>query len=134
AARKILSRLHEVMAARTQAQVKLNEVVKIIGQELSSEVCSVYLLRDGMLELFATRGLKQKAVHVTRLAPGEGLVGIIVNNVETLNLEEASGHPDFAYRPETGEERFHSFAGVPIVRRERAIGALCVQHFEPRAY
>ncbi|MBU0555731.1 MAG: phosphoenolpyruvate--protein phosphotransferase [Alphaproteobacteria bacterium] len=134
AARRILSRLHEVMAARTQAQVKLNKVVEIIGQELSSEVCSIYLLRDGMLELFATRGLKQEAVHVTRLAQGEGLVGMIAKNVETLNLEEASGHPDFAYRPETGEERFHSFAGVPIVRRENAIGALCVQHLDPRGY
>lgn len=134
AARRILSRLHEVMAARSPAQVKLNKVVEIVGQELSSEVCSIYLLRDGMLELFATRGLKQEAVHVTRMALGEGLVGTIAQNVETLNLEEASGHPDFAYRPETGEERFHSFAGVPIVRREAAIGALCVQHLEPRPY
>lgn len=134
AARKILIRLHEVMAARTHAQAKLNKVVEIIGEELSSEVCSVYLLREGMLELFATRGLKQEAVHVTRLAPGEGLVGTIAHNVETLNLEEASGHPDFAYRPETGEELFHSFAGVPIVRREKAIGALCIQHVDPRAY
>jgi phosphotransferase system enzyme I (PtsP) len=134
AARRILSRLHEVMAARTQAQVKLNKVVEIVGQELSSEVCSIYLLRDGMLELFATRGLKQEAVHVTRMAAGEGLVGTIAQNVETLNLEEASGHPDFAYRPETGEERFRSFAGVPIVRREKAIGVLSVQHLEPRPY
>ncbi len=133
-ARKILSRLHEVMAARTHAQVKLNKVVEIVGQELSSEVCSVYLLREGSLELFATRGLLQEAVHVTRLALGEGLVGTIAEDVETLNLEEASGHPDFAYRPETGEERFHSFAGVPIVRREKAIGVLCVQHLDPRAY
>jgi phosphotransferase system enzyme I (PtsP) len=134
AARKILVRLQDVMAARTPAQAKLNKVVEIIGEELSSEVCSIYLLREGMLELFATRGLKQEAVHVTRLGLGEGLVGTIANNVETLNLEEASGHPDFAYRPETGEELFHSFAGVPIVRREKAIGALCVQHVDPRAY
>ncbi len=134
AARTILQRLHEVMAARTTAQVKLNKIVEIIASELSSEVCSIYLLREGMLELFATRGLKQEAVHVTRLAPGEGLVGMIAKNVETLNLEEAATHPDFAYRPETGEELFHSFAGVPIVRRERAIGVLCVQHVDPRGY
>ncbi|BAK67033.1 phosphoenolpyruvate--protein phosphotransferase [Sphingobium lignivorans] len=124
----------DVMAARTTAQAKLNKIVEIIGEELSSEVCSVYLLREGMLELFATRGLKQEAVHVTRLGLGEGLVGTIAHNVETLNLEEAAAHPDFAYRPETGEELFHSFAGVPIVRRERAIGALCVQHVDPRPY
>jgi phosphotransferase system enzyme I (PtsP) len=122
------------MASRTAAQTKLNRVVQIIGEALDSEVCSIYLLRDGVLELFATRGLKQEAVHVTRLAPGEGLVGTIAAQVATLNLAEATSHPDFAYKPETGEEMFHSFAGVPIVRRERAIGALTVQHLEPRRY
>ena len=134
AARQILIRLHEVMASRTGAQAKLNKVVEIIGQSLSSEVCSIYLLREGMLELFATRGLKQDAVHVTRMTMEEGLVGSIARNVETLNLDEAAAHPDFAYRPETGEELFHSFAGVPIVRRENAVGVLCVQHVDPRKY
>ena len=134
AAREILTRLHDVMASRTPAQAKLNRVVQIIGEALDSEVCSIYLLRDGVLELFATRGLKQEAVHVTRLALGEGLVGTIAQQVATLNLAEATSHPDFAYKPETGEEMFHSFAGVPIVRRERAIGALTVQHRDPRRY
>ena len=134
AARQILVLLQEVMASRNSAQAKLNKVVEIIGQSLSSEVCSIYLVREGVLELFATRGLKQEAVHVTRMAMGEGLVGLIATNVETLNLDEAASHPDFAYKPETGEDRFHSFAGVPIVRRERAIGVLCVQHVEPRRY
>ena len=81
-------------------------------------------LRDGALELFATRGLNEAAVHVTRLGFGEGLVGTIAENVETLNLDEAAAHPNFRYVPETGEERFHSFAGVPIVRSERAVGVL----------
>ncbi len=134
AARSILTRLHEVMASRLHAQGKLNQVVDIIGEGLDSEVCSIYLLREGMLELFATRGLNQSAVHVTRLAVGEGLTGTIAANVETLNLAEAAAHPDFAFRPETGEEKFHSFAGVPIVRRERAVGVLCVQHVDPRRY
>ncbi len=133
-AREILTRLHEVMASRTGAQAKLNQVVGIIGEALESEVCSIYLLRDGVLELYATRGLKQEAVHVTKLALGEGLVGTIVANVETLNLDEATSHPDFAYKPETGEELFHSFAGVPIVRREAAVGVLCIQHADPRRY
>ena len=134
AAREILVRLHEVMAARSGAQAKLNAVVNIIGEALDSEVCSIYLLREGVLELFATRGLDERAVHVTRLAPGEGLVGTIAKNVETLNLDEAASHPDFAYRPETGEDRFHSFAGVPIIRRERSVGVLAVQHVDPRRY
>ena len=89
AAREILTRLHDVMAARTAPQSKLNQVVGIIGEALSSEVCSIYLRRDGVLELFATRGLKQEAVHVTKLAMGEGLVGIIAERSEILNLAEA---------------------------------------------
>ena len=133
-AREILTRLHDVMASRNPAQSKLNSVVNIIGEALSSEVCSIYLLREGLLELFATRGLAQEAVHVTKLALGEGLVGTIAQNVETLNLDEAEMHPAFAYRPETGEEAFHSFAGVPIIRRERSVGVLAVQHAESRRY
>ena len=133
-AREILVRLHDVMASRTAAQAKLNSVVQIVGEAMSSEVCSIYLLRDGVLELYATRGLAQEAVHVTKLALGEGLVGTIAQEVETLNLDEAASHPDFAYKPETGEEKFHSFAGVPIIRRERAVGVLCVQHADPHKY
>lgn len=134
AARAILTSLHEVMASRAGAQAKLNQIVDVIGAKLDSEVCSIYLLREGMLELFATRGLNQTAVHVTRMAISEGLVGTIAANVETLNLAEAAAHPDFAFFPETGEERYHSFAGVPIVRRARSVGVLCVQHAEPRRY
>ncbi|KUO52907.1 MAG: peptidase [Sphingomonadales bacterium BRH_c42] len=133
-ARQILLRLHEIMASRLHAQGKLDSVADIIGESLHSEVCSIYLLREGMLELFATRGLNKGAVHITRMAVGEGLTGTIAANVETLNLAEAKAHPDFKYRPETGEEKFHSFAGVPIVYRERAVGVLCVQHVEPRRY
>ncbi len=129
-----MRRLPDVMAGRTTAQAKLNQVVQIIGESLHSEVCSIYLLREGLLELFATRGLNQDAVHVTKLGIGEGLVGTIADQIAMLNLDQAASHPDFAYRPETGEEIFHSFAGVPIVRREAAVGVLCVQHRDPRRY
>jgi hypothetical protein len=101
-AREILTGLHDVMASRSSAQAKLNKVVHIIAEAMASEVCSIYLLRDGVLELFATVGLNQKAVHVTKLAMGEGLVGTIAQQVAVLNLDEASRHPEFAYRPETG--------------------------------
>src|ERR1041385_6498361 len=133
-AREILTRLHDVMARRLPAQSKLNAVVDVIGTALDSEVCSIYLLREGVLELFATRGLSPEAVHVTKLALGEGLVGTIAKNNEVLNLDEAASHPDFAYKPETGEDRYHSFAGVPIIRRERAVGVLAVQHADPHKY
>src|SRR3954464_8866384 len=122
------------MASRASAQAKLNKVVKIIADAMASEVCSIYLLRDGVLELYATVGLNQSAVHVTKLALGEGLIGTIARDVAVLNLAEAVSHPEFAYRPETGEELFHSFAGFLIVRKERVIGVGAVQHAEPRAY
>ncbi len=134
AAREILRNLNAVMAADSPAQTKLNNTVQLIGEALNSEVCSIYLLREGLLELYATRGLNQSAVHVTRLALGEGLVGTIARNIETMNLAQAAAHPEYAYRPETGEERFASFAGVPIIRKERSVGVLAVQHAEPRGY
>ena len=133
-AREILTGLHEVMAKRGSAQSKLDRVVDLIAAAMSSDVCSIYLLRDNFLELFATHGLRKEAVHVTRLRMGEGLVGTIAAEGRILNLAEAADHPAFAYRPETGEERFHSFAGVPIVRLESPIGVLAVQHAEPRRY
>src|SRR3954447_24142122 len=133
-AREILTGLHEVMAKRGSAQAKLDRVTDLIAQAMSSDVCSIYLLRDNVLELFATHGLRKEAVHVTKLRMGEGLVGTIAGEARILNLAEAAEHPAFAYRPETGEERFHSFAGVPIVRLESPIGVLAVQHAEPRRY
>ncbi|WP_243457234.1 phosphoenolpyruvate--protein phosphotransferase [Parasphingorhabdus cellanae] len=133
-ARNILTGLRSIMASAGNAQTKLNHVVETIAEAVSSEVCSIYLRREGVLELYATRGLNQEAVHVTKLAFGEGLTGYIAKNVETLNLDEAASHPDFQYRPETGEEKFHSFAGVPIIRNQQAVGVLCAQHIEPRKY
>src|SRR5215213_986354 len=133
-AREILTGLHEIMAGRGSAQSKLDKVVDLIAEAMNSEVCSIYLLRDNKLELFATHGLRKEAVHVTRLGMGEGLVGTIAEEGRILNLAEAAEHPAFAYRPETGEERYHSFAGVPIVRLESPIGVLAVQHAEPRGY
>ncbi|MGZ2412672.1 phosphotransferase system, enzyme I, PtsP [Sphingomonas sp. F9_3S_D5_B_2] len=133
-AREILTGLHEIMAARGSVQSKLDRVVDLIAGKMESEVCSIYLLRDSKLELFATHGLRKEAVHVTRLKMGEGLVGTIAHEGRILNLAEAAQHPAFAYRPETGEERFHSFAGVPIVRLENPIGVLAVQHADPRRY
>jgi phosphotransferase system enzyme I (PtsP) len=133
-AREILVGLHAIMARRGSAQTKLDQVVDLIADKMDSDVCSIYLLRDNFLELFATHGLRKEAVHVTRLRLGEGLVGTIAAEGRILNLAEAAEHPAFLYKPETGEERFHSFAGVPIVRLESPIGVLAVQHAEPRRY
>ena len=133
-AREILTGLHAVMASRGSAQSKLDKVVDLIAGKMDSDVCSIYLLRDNNLELFATHGLRKEAVHVTRLRMGEGLVGTIAAEGRVLNLAEAADHPAYIYKPETGEERYHSFAGVPIVRLESPIGVLAVQHADPRRY
>lgn len=133
-AREILKGLHDVMARRSSAQAKLDKVVDLIAEAMGSDVCSIYLLRDNQLELFATHGLRKEAVHVTKLKMGQGLVGTIAAEGRVLNLDEAADHPAFAYRPETGEEIFHSFAGVPIIRRETPVGVLSVQHRDRRRY
>src|SRR5258708_12491790 len=112
-AREILTGLHAIMARRGSAKHKLDQVVDLIAGKMDSDVCSIYLLRDNNLELFATHGLRKEAVHVTRLHMGEGLVGTIAAEGRVLNLAEAADHPAFLYNPEPPDERYHSFPGAP---------------------
>ena len=100
-----------------------------------AEVCSIYLKRqDGSLELFATEGLNPSAVHKTRLKRGEGLVGRCSELGVTVNEPEASSHPAFSYRPETGEEIYHSLLAVPISRAGQVLGVLVIQNRTPKEY
>ncbi|HZT52327.1 MAG TPA: phosphoenolpyruvate-utilizing N-terminal domain-containing protein, partial [Stellaceae bacterium] len=123
------------MAGLGTAQDRLNAVVHIIAGEMVAEVCSCYVMRAGeVLELFATEGLRPEAVHRTRLRVGEGLVGVIAATARPLALADAQAHPDFAYRPETGEEIFHSLMGVPILRGGHVLGVLVVQNRTLRNY
>jgi phosphotransferase system, enzyme I, PtsP len=135
APRQLLRRLREVMAERESAQVRLDKVVVLIASNMVAEVCSLYLRRrDGSLELFATEGLNPEAVHNTHLKPGEGLVGLIAEQAEPMQFPDAQRHPAFSYRPETGEEVYHSFVGVPILRGGHTIGVLTVQNRTQRTY
>jgi phosphotransferase system enzyme I (PtsP) len=123
------------MAGSGSAQERLDRIVRVIAAEMVAEVCSAYVMRAGeVLELFATEGLRPEAVHRTRLRVGEGLVGLIAANARPLALADAQSHPDFAYRPETGEEVYHSLMGVPILRSGRVSGVLVVQNRTPRHY
>ncbi|MEA2753984.1 MAG: phosphotransferase system, enzyme PtsP [Aliidongia sp.] len=134
-ARRLLGRLRGVMAGAGSAQGRLDQVVEIIAADMEAEVCSAYLMRAGdILELSATQGLFPESVHRTRLRVGEGLVGVIAATARPLALSDAQSHPDFAYRPETGEEVYHSLMGVPILREGRVSGVLVVQNREPRHY
>lgn len=135
ASRRLLQRARDVMASREGAQARLDRLSAMIAREMVAEVCSIYVLRaGGVLELFATEGLKKTAVHLTRLRVGEGLVGDIAAHARPLRLADAPSHPQFAYRPETGEEAYQSLVGVPILRNGRVIGVLVVQNRSPRAY
>ena len=133
--RRLLARLRDVMAGDGNPQQRLDSIVSIIAADLVAEVCSVYVLRAGeVLELFAATGLSPQAIHLTRLTIGEGLIGAIASQARPMALEDAQNHPAFVYRPETGEEIFHSLVGVPILRGGRVTGVLAVQNRTRRHY
>jgi phosphotransferase system, enzyme I, PtsP len=133
--RVLLRRLREVMAEPVSAQERLNKIVVLIAANMVAEVCSVYVLRvDGTLELYATEGLNPESVHVTVLRQDEGLVGIVSAEAKSLNLSDAQHHPAFSFRPETGEQIYHSFLGVPILRAGNTLGVLVVQNRAHRTY
>ena len=114
--RVLLRRLREVMAEPVSAQARLDKIVTLIAANMVAEVCSFYVMRaDNTLELFATEGLKREAVHMTTMKTGEGLVGLIARQAEPMNVQDAQHHPAFSYRPETGEEIYQSFLGVPVL-------------------
>ena len=132
---RLLRRLRAIMAGSDSAQERLDRIVRVLAAEMAAEVCSAYVMRAGeVLELFATEGLRREAVHRTRLRVGEGLVGAIAANARPLALADAQSHPDFAYRPETGEEIYHSLMGVPILRGGSVLGVLVVQNRTRRHY
>jgi len=133
--RELLRRLRATMADPLGIQDRLNKIVELISDSMHADVCSFYVLRDdGQLELFATQGLKREAVHKTTLRVGEGLVGLIAAEAEPLNLADAPSHAAFAYRPETGEDPYHSFLGVPVLRSGQTLGVLDVQSTEEREF
>ncbi|MDR9764279.1 phosphoenolpyruvate--protein phosphotransferase [Rhizobium redzepovicii] len=133
--RVLLRRLRELMAEPLEPQDRLDRIVRQIAGNMVAEVCSVYVLRaDGVLELYATEGLNREAVHLAQLKMGQGLVGTIAASAQPLNLSDAQSHPAFRYLPETGEEIYHSFLGVPILRTGRSLGVLVVQNKASRTY
>src|SRR6266704_2334983 len=127
--RVLLRRLRETMAEQVSAQERLDKIVVLIAANMVAEVCSTYVLRvDNTLELYATEGLNRDAVHRTVLTAHEGLVGLVASEATPLNLSDAQNHPAFSFRPETGEEIYHSFLGVPILRAGNTLGVLVVQN------
>src|SRR6204780_3265742 len=133
--RVLLRRLRETMAEQVSAQERLDKIVVLIAANMVAEVCSVYVLRvDNTLELYATEGLNRDAVHRTVVRAHEGLVGLVASEATPLNLNDAQAHPAFSFRPETGEEIYHSFMGVPVLRAGNTLGVLVVQNRARRTY
>ncbi|MDH3594303.1 MAG: phosphoenolpyruvate--protein phosphotransferase [Rhodospirillales bacterium] len=133
--RLLLRQLRDLMKGRASDEQRLERIVGLIARQMTAEVCSLYLLRPGnVLELYATKGLKPEAVHLTRLRVGEGLVGDIAARARPLALADAQAHPNFAYRPETGEDIYRSLMGVPILRDGRVLGVIAVQNVQRRDY
>ena len=133
--RLLINRLRDVMAGDMEADTRLQKVVTLIAGTMVADVCSIYKRTDSdELELVATEGLSPTAVHQTRLAIDEGLVGQIALSGEPLSIQDAPRHPAFSYRPETGEDPYHAFLGVPILRGGRVIGVLTVQNRTERVY
>ena len=127
--------IRQAMAGTESVQKRLDEFVSAIQSSMQVKVASIYLLRPGAeLELSATEGLKKSAVHKTRMKPGEGLVGHVALTARPLNLADAPRHPLFSYRPETGEDPFNGFLGVPILRGGRTLGVLVVQSVQARTF
>ncbi|KIN73354.1 phosphoenolpyruvate--protein phosphotransferase [Sulfitobacter guttiformis] len=126
--RKLLGRLRDAMAGDDAGQARLDKITSLIADSMGCEVCSIYLFRDeDTLELCATEGLKKDAVHQTRMKMGEGLVGRVAKRRRVINTPDAPQATGFRYMPETGEEIYSSFLGVPIQRLGDTLGVLVVQ-------
>ena len=133
--RKLLGRLRDAMASDEAGQARLDRITHLIATSMGCEVCSIYLFRDeDTLELCATEGLNAEAVHQTRMKLGEGLVGRVAKRRMVINTPDAPQAPGFRYMPETGEEIFSSFLGVPIQRIGEALGVLVVQSKTAREF
>jgi phosphotransferase system enzyme I (PtsP) len=131
----MLRRLRQVMAEPGDGQQRLDKITQVIATNMVAEVCSIYLRREPeVLELCATEGLRKDAVHKARLRLGQGLVGLIAERAQPLATDDAPNEPGFQYLPETGEEIYRSFCGVPIQRLGKILGVLVVQNAAQRAY
>ncbi|SDL03463.1 phosphotransferase system, enzyme I, PtsP [Franzmannia pantelleriensis] len=127
--------VQEVNSART-LEAALSTMVRRIRKAMRTDVCSFYLfdVNQQRLVLNDTIGLHSRAVGQVSLRLGEGLVGLVGQREEPLNLEDAPSHPLFRYFEETGEERYSSFLGVPIIHQRRMLGVLVVQQQDKRRF
>jgi phosphotransferase system enzyme I (PtsP) len=133
---EILRRVtHEVNAAK-DLQTALDIIVDRVQAAMGTQVCTVYLLNEdeGKYIFMANRGLNQEAVGKVSLSLDEGLVGLVGERAEPVNLNDAPNHPRYHYVKEVGEDPFSAFLGVPIIHHRKVLGVLVVQQQEARKY
>ncbi|EIK98497.1 phosphoenolpyruvate-protein phosphotransferase PtsP [Pseudomonas sp. M47T1] len=130
--RKIVQEVNSAKDLKTA----LGIIVLRVKEAMGSQVCSVYLLdpETNRFVLMATEGLNKRSIGKVSMAPNEGLVGLVGTREEPLNLENAADHPRYRYFAETGEERFASFLGAPIIHHRRVVGVLVIQQKERRQF
>jgi phosphotransferase system enzyme I (PtsP) len=132
----ILENISEITARSEDLQEALQQIVEVVAQRASTDVCSLYILdqRAQRLTLWATTGLERSAVGKVTMSVEEGLTGMAIEKLEPVMAVDAIAHPRYKFFPETGEEKYHSFLGVPIVERGTPIGVLVVQTLRRRRF
>ncbi len=132
----VLRRIVQEVNAAADLREVLNIIVCLTKESLNVDVCSVYLATDSDQELvlMATDGLNPKALNKVRLKYSEGLVGLVAQRAEPINLKNAPAHARYKYFPETGEERYDAFLGVPIIYKRKVLGVLVVQQHDERGF
>lgn len=131
---RLLERVGAVLRRSGDLTETLDSVVDVIAERMRTEVCSLYLLEDDQLTLSATTGLDRDAIGEVQMTIGEGLTGLVIESMDAVVVEDAPVHPRFKFFPELGEERYHSFLGVPVLEREAPLGVLVVQTLRRRSF
>jgi phosphotransferase system enzyme I (PtsP) len=129
---KLICDIGELSAIITDASdldAMLQKIVDTAASHMEADVCSVYLFDESaqQLVLRATHGLLPSSVGNVRLRPGEGLTGVAFLERRPVCEADAPSSPNFRFIPGIGEELYHSFIAVPILRGRRPVGAMTLQ-------
>ena len=132
----ILEDISTLISHSRDLQQTLNSIVATVAERMGTEVCSLYILdrQNKRLTLRATMGLDDESVGKVSMGTGEGLTGLVIEKMQPVMVLDALKHPRYKYFPETHEERFHSFLGVPLIEQKLPLGVLVVQTSRRREF
>jgi phosphotransferase system, enzyme I, PtsP len=132
----VLEDIGAIISSSHDLQESLESIVRVVAERMQTEVCSLYIFepRSRKLTLWATEGLNKATVGKVKMSLDEGLTGMVLQRLEPVMVVDALAHPRYKYFPETGEERYHSFLGVPVIDRKKPLGVLVVQTLRRRRF